>query len=148
MLRADGIDSGNLGKELKAGPWRGLLRNVVFRAGLSRSSSKLATAVVGYLHKTCPRSSHSMPSKRRGGAHEASPSAEGAGGKLWLQKKGESFLFFSFAFLLSRDGVSLCSPGCPGTRSVNQAGLELINPPTSASQGLGSQACATTAWLM
>ncbi|GAB1296331.1 Membrane metallo-endopeptidase-like 1 [Apodemus speciosus] len=34
-------------------------------------------------------------------------------------------------------GVSLCSPGCPGTHSVNQAGLELRNPPASASQVLG-----------
>ncbi|GAB1293700.1 Polycystic kidney disease protein 1-like 2 [Apodemus speciosus] len=44
--------------------------------------------------------------------------------------------------------VSLCSPGCPGSHSVDQAGLELRNPPASASQELGLQACATTAqWL-
>ncbi|GAB1293404.1 Retbindin [Apodemus speciosus] len=36
-------------------------------------------------------------------------------------------------------GVSLCSPGCPGTHSVDQAGLELRNPPASASQVLGLQ---------
>ncbi|GAB1288020.1 WD repeat-containing protein 47 [Apodemus speciosus] len=36
--------------------------------------------------------------------------------------------------------VSLCSPGCPGTHSVDQAGLELRNPPASASQVLGLQA--------
>ncbi|GAB1287460.1 Fragile X mental retardation syndrome-related protein 1 [Apodemus speciosus] len=41
--------------------------------------------------------------------------------------------------------VSLCSPGCPGTHSVDQAGLELRNPPASASQVLGLKACATTA---
>ena len=35
------------------------------------------------------------------------------------------FLFFS------RDRVSLCSPGCPGTHSVDQAGFR--NPPASAS---------------
>jgi hypothetical protein len=29
--------------------------------------------------------------------------------------------------------VSLYSPGCPGTHSVDQAGLELRNPPASAS---------------
>ncbi|GAB1296273.1 CST complex subunit CTC1 [Apodemus speciosus] len=40
--------------------------------------------------------------------------------------------------------VSLCSPGCPGTHSVDQAGLELRNPPASASQVLGLQACATS----
>ncbi|GAB1294510.1 Tripartite motif-containing protein 43C [Apodemus speciosus] len=33
--------------------------------------------------------------------------------------------------------VSLCIPGCPGTHSVDQAGLELRNLPASASQALG-----------
>jgi hypothetical protein len=36
-----------------------------------------------------------------------------------------------------RDRVSLYSPGCPGTHFVDQAGLELRNPPASASQVLG-----------
>ncbi|GAB1302739.1 Cohesin subunit SA-2 [Apodemus speciosus] len=36
-------------------------------------------------------------------------------------------------------------PGCPGTLSVDQAGLELRNLPASASQVLGLQACATSA---
>jgi hypothetical protein len=40
----------------------------------------------------------------------------------------------------------LCRPGCPGTHSVDQAGLELRNPPASASQMLGLKACATAAW--
>jgi hypothetical protein len=43
-----------------------------------------------------------------------------------------------------RDRVSLHSPGCPGTHSVDQAGLELRNLPASASQVLGLKACATT----
>jgi hypothetical protein len=43
------------------------------------------------------------------------------------------------------DRVSLCSPGCPGTHSVEQAGLKFRNPPASASQVLGLKACATTA---
>ena len=34
----------------------------------------------------------------------------------------------------------LCSPGCPGTHSVDQADLELRNPPTSASWVLGLKA--------
>jgi hypothetical protein len=34
---------------------------------------------------------------------------------------------------LFRDRVSLYSPGCPGTHFVDQAGLELRNPPASAS---------------
>ena len=33
--------------------------------------------------------------------------------------------------------VSLCSPGCPGTNSVDKAGLELKNPAASASRVLG-----------
>jgi hypothetical protein len=43
-----------------------------------------------------------------------------------------------------QDRVSLCSPGCPGTHFVDQAGLELRNPPASASRVLGLKACATT----
>jgi hypothetical protein len=46
------------------------------------------------------------------------------------------------------DRVSLCSPGCPGTHSVNQAGLKLRNLPASASQVLGLKTCATTTWLL
>jgi hypothetical protein len=46
-------------------------------------------------------------------------------------------------FLGFQDRVFLCSPGCPGTHSVDQAGLELRNPPASASQVLGLKACAT-----
>jgi hypothetical protein len=50
-----------------------------------------------------------------------------------------------FFFFLSEDGVSLCSPSCPGTHSVDQAGLELRNMPASTSRVLGLKACATTA---
>jgi hypothetical protein len=32
-------------------------------------------------------------------------------------------------FCFFQDRVSLCSPGCPGTHSVDQAGLELRNLP-------------------
>jgi hypothetical protein len=56
-------------------------------------------------------------------------------------------LFFVWLFLVFRDRVSLCSPGWPGTHSVDQAGLELRNLPASASQVLELKACATTAWL-
>jgi hypothetical protein len=59
------------------------------------------------------------------------------------------FVFvFVFVFVVLRDRVSLYSPGCPGTHSVDQAGLELRDPPASASQVLGLKACATTARLM
>jgi hypothetical protein len=47
-------------------------------------------------------------------------------------------LFVLFVF---QDRVSLFSPGCPGTHSVDQAGLELRNMPASASQVLGLKAC-------
>jgi hypothetical protein len=53
-----------------------------------------------------------------------------------------SFFFFFFS-LVFRDRVSLCSPGCPGTHSVDQAGLVLRNSPASASRVLGLKACAT-----
>jgi hypothetical protein len=46
---------------------------------------------------------------------------------------------FLFVF---RDRVSLCSPGCPGTHFVDQAGHKHRNPPASASRVLGLQACA------
>jgi hypothetical protein len=53
--------------------------------------------------------------------------------------------FFLFCFVLFfRDRVSLYSPGCPGAHFVDQAGLELRNPPASASRVLGLKACATT----
>jgi hypothetical protein len=57
------------------------------------------------------------------------------------------FLFvclFLFLFLFFRDRVSLYSSGCPGTHFIDQAGLDLRNPPASASQVLGLKACATT----
>jgi hypothetical protein len=38
-----------------------------------------------------------------------------------------------FCFCFFRDRFSLCSPGCPGTHFVDQAGLELRKPPASAS---------------
>jgi hypothetical protein len=38
------------------------------------------------------------------------------------------FCLFVFCFFVFRDRVSLCSPGCPGTHSVDQAGLEICLP--------------------
>jgi hypothetical protein len=54
-----------------------------------------------------------------------------------------SFGLSELAFFF-QDRVSLYSPGCPGTHSVDQAGLELRNLPASASQVLGLKACTTT----
>jgi hypothetical protein len=58
--------------------------------------------------------------------------------------------YFHFIFLIwfFWDRVSLCSFGCPGTHSVDQAGLKLRNPPASASRVLGLKACATTSGLL
>jgi hypothetical protein len=55
--------------------------------------------------------------------------------------------FFETSFFFFQDRVSMRSPDCPGTHSVDQAGLELRNPPASASQVLGLKACATSARL-
>jgi hypothetical protein len=55
--------------------------------------------------------------------------------------------FFFFFFLVFQDRVFLYSPGCPGTHSVDQVGLELRNPLASLSQVLVLKACASTAWL-
>ena len=65
-----------------------------------------------------------------------------------------AFLFFSFIcfclfvlfvlFCCFQDRVSLYSPGCPETHSVNQASLELRNLPASDSQVPGLNVCATT----
>jgi hypothetical protein len=52
------------------------------------------------------------------------------------------YTFFFFGFF--QDRISLYSSGCPGTHSLDQTGLELRNPPASASRVLGLKACATT----
>jgi hypothetical protein len=54
------------------------------------------------------------------------------------------FLLFVCLFVCFRDRVSLYSPGCPETHSVDQAVLELRNQPASASRVLGLKACSTT----
>jgi hypothetical protein len=51
--------------------------------------------------------------------------------------------FFSLFYFIFPDRVSLCSPGCPGTNFVDQAGLKLRNVPASACRVLGLKACAT-----
>jgi hypothetical protein len=56
------------------------------------------------------------------------------------------FVLFCFV-LFFRDKVSLCSPGCPETHSVDQAGLELRNLPASASQVLGFKGMHHHTWL-
>ena len=43
----------------------------------------------------------------------------------------------ALCFVLFQDRVSLCSPGCPGAHFVDQAGLELRNPPASCLPSAG-----------
>jgi hypothetical protein len=57
--------------------------------------------------------------------------------------KGNTFYLFVLFFFF-RDRVSLYNSGCLGTHFVDQAGLELRNPPASASRVLGLKVCATT----
>jgi hypothetical protein len=57
---------------------------------------------------------------------------------------GGGGILFLFLILIFKDRVSLCSPGCPGTHSVEQAVLELRDLPASASCVLGIKTCATT----
>jgi hypothetical protein len=80
---------------------------------------------------------------------EAGADAEAMEGYYWLASPSLFSLLFLFVclffvFCFFRDRVSLCSSGCPRTHSIDQAGLELRNPPASASRVLGSKVCATT----
>jgi hypothetical protein len=45
---------------------------------------------------------------------------------------GANAFFREELFFVFRGRVSLCSPSCPGTHFVDQAGLKLRNPPASA----------------
>jgi hypothetical protein len=67
----------------------------------------------------------------------------------WGRHGWHVFIYLLFVCLfvclfVFRDRVSLYSPGCTETHFVDQAGLELRNPPASASRVLGLKACATT----
>jgi hypothetical protein len=57
------------------------------------------------------------------------------------------YYYYYYYYVFFWDRVCLRSPGCPGIHSVVQAGLELSNPRTSASQVLGLKVCASTARL-
>jgi hypothetical protein len=61
-------------------------------------------------------------------------------------EKGTSITYI-WTFFFFRDKVSLYRPGCPGTHFVDQAGLELRNPPASASRVLGLKACTGYIWI-
>jgi hypothetical protein len=57
-------------------------------------------------------------------------------GLVWFGLVWFGLVWFGFF----QDRVSLCSPGCPETYSVDQVGLKLRNPPASASRVLGLKA--------
>jgi hypothetical protein len=78
-----------------------------------------------------------------------SSALEGRGSPQWMLQEQDprkqlrlSPVTSHSTFFFSQTGF-LCSPGCPGTHFVDQAGLELRNPPASASQVLGLKACTT-----
>ncbi|GAB1295921.1 Ran-binding protein 17 [Apodemus speciosus] len=58
-------------------------------------------------------------------------------GELVLVKEYAEVIGLIANFTITSLQVSLCSPGCPRTHSVDQAGLEIKNVPASASQVLG-----------
>jgi hypothetical protein len=64
-------------------------------------------------------------------------------GLVWFGLVWFGLVWFGLDF---PDRVSLYSSGCCGIHSVDQIGLELKNPPASASQVLILKACITTAW--
>jgi hypothetical protein len=68
-------------------------------------------------------------------------------GLVWFGLVWFGLVLFGLVWFF-RDRVSLSSPGCPGTHSVDQAGLKLRNPPASSSQVLGLKACATAVRLL
>jgi hypothetical protein len=65
-------------------------------------------------------------------------------GQKWTLGPSSITFYFLNAF---SNMVSLCSPGYPGTYSVDQAGLNLRDLPASASQVLGLKEYTMTAWL-
>jgi hypothetical protein len=73
-------------------------------------------------------------------------------GRLWRKWEGGGELQLDimyeriFCFVLFFETGFLCVALAVLDHSVDQAGLELRNPPASASQVLELKACATTAW--
>jgi hypothetical protein len=71
-------------------------------------------------------------------------------GSLWIYSfAADVQLSSTFSFLEGggvdvQDRVTLCSPGCPGTLSIDQDGFELRDLPASASPVLGLKSCTTT----
>jgi hypothetical protein len=60
-----------------------------------------------------------------------------------MEKPGQFFFLIYFLFSMFRGRLSLHSCDCPGTHSVDQAGLKLTELPASASRMLGLKAYTT-----
>jgi hypothetical protein len=60
-----------------------------------------------------------------------------AKGKQCVPRLFYLFIYLKIYLKVFQDRVSLCIPGCPGTHSVDQAGLKLRNPPACASPSAG-----------
>jgi hypothetical protein len=120
---------------------------------LTHTSTRFKSSSIPCLHRTFHVGLQDLPSLSRGFRCTRSISIAWSRGCLWDSQSLFVWLFVCFCFfvvfclflfLFFWDRVSLCSPGCPGTHSVDQAGLELRTPPASASQVLGLKVCATT----
>jgi len=59
---------------------------------------------------------------------------------LWFLKRMDNCPLVPVFVFVFQDKISLCSPACPGTHSVDQANLELRDLPAFASQVLGLKA--------
>ena len=133
-------------------------RSGQFSVAFSKKQSQIPPAVVGWPFPPAPqealsgRSAYSQSSKLTLNSCSKKAAAVVVASTVVLQSNwpfvfvSYLFIFILFYFILFyffRDRVSLCIPGCPGTHSVDQAGLELRDPPASASWVLGLKACAT-----
>ena len=71
---------------------------------------------------------------------------KGEDSALRMQNSSSDTDFFSFVLFFKPEFHYVCCSGCPGTLSVDQAGLELRDVPASASHVQGLKACTTTTW--
>jgi hypothetical protein len=116
-----------------------------FASALESRLSKVLTNLGryrGWSDGSATLADHSSPTEGYKWASVAEP-LSGVSKALGSISSMKNKLFGIFDPFFFRDRVSLCSPGCPGTHFVDQAGLELRNPPASASRVLGLKACAS-----
>jgi hypothetical protein len=110
---------------------------------------------VHHLHPSCLRRSKEDIGSPGTGVIDGCKPAYGFWEMIWEPLRDhlgflttEPSLRMPWQYFFFPDKVSLYSSGCPGTHSVDQAGLKLRNLPASASRVLGLKACATTHGLV